>query len=93
VAQIRYQDWLRQVYQTQTEELPCSDLFDQIALYVERELAGEPVSETMSQVKHTLDVCRDQCRACYDVYVILSKLARLEQAGTMPSLDDIRRML
>lgn len=91
MEQPRYQRWLRQVYKTQDEEMPCSDLFDQIAQYVDREIAGEPVAETMPQVKHTLDVCRDQCRACYELYVTLHGLAQLEQEGRPPSLDDLRR--
>ena len=93
MEQPRYQRWLQQVYQTQDEEMPCSDLFDQIAQYVDREIAGEPVAETMPQVKHTLEVCRDQCRACYELYVALHDLALLEQAGDLPSLDDLRRRL
>jgi len=93
VEQPRYQRWLQQVYQTQDEEMPCSDLFDQIAQYVDREIAGEPVAETMPQVKHTLEVCRDQCRACYELYVALRDLALLEQASDLPSLDDLRRRL
>ena len=93
MEQPRYQRWLQHVYQTQDEEMPCSDLFDQIAQYVDREIAGEPVAETMPQVKHTLEVCRDQCRACYELYVALHDLAWLEQAGDLPSLDDLLRRL
>ena len=93
MEQPRYQRWLQQVYQAQDEEMPCSDLFDQIAQYVDREIAGVPVAETMPQVKHTLEVCRDQCRACYELYVALHDLAWLEQAGDLPSLDDRRRRL
>ena len=91
MEQPRYQRWLRQVYQTRDEEMPCSDLFDQIAQYVDREIAGERVAETMPQVKHTLEVCRDQCRACYELYVTLHHLALLEQADDPPSIDDLRR--
>lgn len=93
MEQPRYQRWLQQVHQTQDEEIPCSDLFDQIAQYVDREVAGEPVAETMPQVKHTLEVCRDQCQACYELYVALHDLALLEQADGLPSLDDLRRRL
>lgn len=93
MEQPRHQRWLRQVYKTQDEEMPCSDLFDQIARYVDREIAGEPVAETMPQVKHTLEVCRDQCRACYELYVALHNLALLEQADDLPSIDDLRRVL
>ena len=93
MEQPRYQRWLRQVYQTQDEEMPCSDLLDQIAQYVDREIAGEPVAETMPQVKHTLDVCHDQCRACYELYAVLHNLALLEQADDLPSTDDLRSVL
>lgn len=89
----RFARWLRQVYETQEQELPCSELFDQIAHYVDREIAGEAVAQTMPDVKHTLDVCRDQCRACYEVYEALHNLARLEAEGRTPSIDDLRRSL
>ena len=93
MEQPRYQRWLRQVARTQDNEIPCSELFDQIAHYVDREIAGEPVAETMPQVKHTLEVCRDQCRSCYELYVALHDLALLEQADDLPSIDDLRRGL
>ncbi len=93
MEQPRYQRWLQQVYRTQDEEMPCSDLFDQIAQYVDREIAGEPVAETMPQVRHTLEVCRDQCRACYELYMALHDLALLEQAGGLSSIDDLRQVL
>ena len=90
MEQPRYQRWLQQVYQTHEEEMPCSELFDQIAQYVDREIAGEQVAQTMPQVKHTLDVCRDQCRACYELYVVLYDLALLELADAPPAIDDRR---
>ncbi len=90
MEQPRYQRWLQQVYQTQDEEMPCAELFDQIAQYVDREIAGELMTETMLQVKHTLDVCRDQCRACYELYVTLRNLALLELVDNPPSIDDRR---
>lgn len=89
---ILYQRWLQRVYDTQDEELLCADLADQIAQYVERELAGERVAETMPQVKLTLDVCRDQCRACYELYVILRSMAALEQADRLTLLDNPREL-
>ncbi|HSD85364.1 MAG TPA: hypothetical protein VLG46_15990 [Anaerolineae bacterium] len=91
MEQPRYQRWLRQVYETQDEEIPCSELFEQIAQYVDREIAGEPVAETMPQVKHTLEVCRDQCRACYELYVVLRNLALLEKVDDLPPIDEPHR--
>ncbi len=83
-----YQRWLRQVYDTQEKEFACSELFERLAEYVEREIAGERVAETMPQMKHTLDVCRDQCRACYELYLTLRGVASLEQTGRLSLLDD-----
>lgn len=79
----RFARWLHQVYDTQEEELPCSDLFDQIARYVDREIAGEAVAQTMPDVKHTFDVCHDQCHACYELYAALHNFACLEADSPM----------
>ena len=43
MEQPRYQRWLRQVYETQDEEIPCSELFEQIAQYVDRDQAFQVV--------------------------------------------------
>jgi len=90
---LRLERWVRLIYETQDEESPCSELFDLVAEYVDREMRGEAVAESMPHVKHTLDVCRDQCRACFEEYEVLRSLARLEADGRAPSVDDLRQSL
>ena len=85
----RFRQWLRHIYQTQADELSCADCFALLPQYVEREIAGEAVAETMPRMKRLLDQCRNQCRACYEEYEILSDLARLEMEGQLPSADDV----
>lgn len=91
MEQSRLERWIQQVYETKDAEFSCADYFDLIAQYVDREIAGENVAETMPDLKRLLDRCRNQCRACYEEYVVLLDLARLEAAGRMPSDDDLRK--
>jgi hypothetical protein len=37
----RLRKWLERIYATQNVEISCSDCFNTIAVYIERELAGE----------------------------------------------------
>ena len=90
MEQSRLERWIQQVYDTKDAEFSCADYFDLIAQYVDREVAGENVAETMPDLKGLLDRCRNQCRACYEEYVVLLGLARLEATGRMPSSDELR---
>lgn len=91
MEQSRLERWIQQVYETKDAEFSCADYFDLIAQYVDREIAGENVAETMPDLKRLLDRCRNQCRACYEEYVVLLDLARLEAAAQMPSSDEQRK--
>lgn len=82
------EQWIRQIYQTREEESSCSDYYDLIAQYVDREMAGEDVAETMPHLKQLLDRCRDQCRACFEEYEVLRELARLEAGSGTPAAGD-----
>ena len=88
MEQSRLERWLQQLYETKDAEFSCADYFDLIAQYVDREIAGENVAETMPDLKLLLDRCRDQCRACYEEYMVLLDLARLEASGHVPSVDE-----
>ena len=91
--QAKLERWLQHLGETEDAEFSCDDYFDLIAQYVDREVAGENVAETMPELKRLLDRCRNQCRACYEEYVVLLDLARLEAAGHAPSGDALRRTL
>ena len=78
----RFDVWLRNIYQTQDEEISCTECFDLVSLFVELELSGGEVVSELPQVKQHLD----QCRACRDEYEMLLDLARLENEGHTPEL-------
>jgi hypothetical protein len=80
----RWQQLLRQLEDTQAEELSCSECFEQISDYVDLELAGQPVAVRLPQLRQHLG----QCRVCREEYVVLRDLARLTASGDLP-LDDL----
>jgi len=82
----RFENWLRNIYETQDEEISCTECFDLVSHFVELEAAGENAAAKMPQLKQHLE----QCRACHDEYETLRDLRRLEDEGGAPSLDDLQ---
>ena len=82
----RFESWLKNIYETQDEEISCTECFDLVSRFVELETAGENAAATMPQLKQHLG----QCRACRDEYEMLRSLARRENEGGEPSLDDLK---
>jgi hypothetical protein len=76
----RFDVWLRNIYETQDEEISCTECFDLVSLFVEREISGGDVATQLQQVRQHLD----QCRACRDEYEMLRDLARLEVEDQTP---------
>ncbi len=70
----RFDVWLRNISETQEEEISCTECFDLVSRFVELESSGGDVASELPQVKQHLD----QCRACRDEYEMLRDLARLE---------------
>ena len=85
----RFERWLQNIYRTQDEEISCSECFDSVSHFVEVELSGEDPVSKVPQVKHHLD----QCRACREEYEALRDLARLENEGGMPSVDELQDLI
>ena len=85
----RFENWLRNIYETQHEEISCTECFDLVSLYVELEVSGQDAAATMPQVKQHLN----QCRACRDESEALRDLRLLEEKGGMPSLDDLQDLI
>ncbi len=83
------QDWLWQIYQTEEEEISCSECLDLVSDYVDLEIAGEAAQEKLPHLKQHLD----QCRVCLEEYEVLRDLARLEAEGRAPTLDELRKSL
>lgn len=85
----RFTNWLKNIYATQENEISCSECFDLVSRFVEREIAGEDPAGSMPELKRHLN----QCRACRDEYEALRDLRRLEENAEMPSLDDLRNSI
>lgn len=82
----RFERWLRNIYETQEEEILCTECFELIAPFVELEISGQDTAAKMPQVKQHLN----QCQACRDEYEALRDLRRLEEKGELPPLDDLQ---
>lgn len=86
MARGRFEKWLRNIYETQKEEISCTACFDLISRFVELETSGRDAAAEFPLVKQHLN----QCRACREEYETLRDLIRLENQGDAPSLDDLR---
>jgi hypothetical protein len=85
----RFERWLRNIYETQDEEISCTECFDLVSRFVELEVSGQDAAAQMPQVKQHLN----QCPACHAEYEILRDLRRLEDEGEMPSSDDLQDLI
>lgn len=77
----RWRRLIRQLQETQDEELSCSECFEQLSDYVDLELAGQPVGERLPRLRQHLA----QCRVCREEYQVLRELAELTANGELPS--------
>jgi hypothetical protein len=82
----RFERWLRNIYETQDEEISCSECFDRVSQYVDLEISGQDAAAKLPQVRHHLN----QCPACREEYEALRDLRLLEEQGKPPSLDDLQ---
>lgn len=62
--------WIAQILATQEHELSCSDCFDSLSEYVDRELAEQEPDERMQRLAQHLG----QCRVCREEYAMLRAL-------------------
>jgi hypothetical protein len=85
----RFENWLKNIYKTQDEEISCTECFDLVSPYVELEATGKDAATKLPQVKQHLE----QCRACREEYEALREVRRLEDEGDLPSLDDLQNLL
>ena len=85
----RLERWLQNIYNTQDEEISCSECFDLVSHFVEVELSGENAVAKMPQLKQHLD----QCAACRQEYETLRDLGRLENEGGLPSSHDLQDLI
>ena len=85
----RFENWLKNIYETQEEEISCTECFDLVSRFVELDASGKNAVAMMPQVRRHLN----QCQACLDEYETLRELRRLEDEGRTPSLDDLQDLI
>lgn len=81
----RLEKWLKNIYNTEEQEISCSQCFESVSRYVELELSGANPALSMPEVRQHLD----QCAACREEYETLRDLSRLENEGGPPAPDDL----
>lgn len=64
--------WVGQILSTEEQELSCSDCFDLISEYVEREQQHAALDARMTSLHQHLG----QCRVCREEYEMLSDLVQ-----------------
>lgn len=80
---------LRNIAETDDDEISCAECFDLVSQYVDLEVAGTVSEQTLPRLKQHLQ----QCGVCREEYEILKDLVRLEAEGRAPSADNLRRSL
>jgi len=85
----RFERWLRNIYETQDQEISCTECFDLVSGFVELEASGQDAAAKMPQVRQHLN----QCQACRDEYEALRDLRQLEEKGELPLLDHLQDFL
>lgn len=85
----RFERWLQSIYNTQDEEISCSECFDAVSHFVEVELSGADPVAKMPKVKQHLE----QCPACQQEYETLRDLQHLENEGKLPSVDELQDLI
>jgi hypothetical protein len=89
VLKNRFERWLQTIFDTQDEEISCSECFDLMSHFVEVELAGKDAAGSMPKLKHHLD----QCPACREEYENVRNLQILENEVELPSVDDLQDLI
>ena len=68
---------LRNIAETDDDEISCTECFDLVSQYVDLEVAGTVSEQTLPGLKQHLQ----QCGVCREEYEILRDLVRLEAQG------------
>jgi hypothetical protein len=84
-----FENWLKNIYETQEKEISCTECFDLVSQFVELETSGQDAAAKLPDVKQHLN----QCPACRAEYETLRDLRRLEEEGGIPSLDDLQDLI
>jgi len=85
----KFSQWVKNIRDTQEQEINCSACLDQISQYVDLELAAGDAAEHLPKVKQHLD----QCQVCREEYLVLRDLARLEASDHLPTIEELAEKL
>ncbi len=85
----RFERWLKNIENTQEDEISCSECFDLVSHFVELELSSGDAAARMPKLKQHLD----QCPACRAEYETLRDLHELENKGDLPSLGGLQDLI
>jgi hypothetical protein len=77
---------LRHIWETEDEEISCTECFALVPQYVDLEIAGQAADTKLARLRQHLN----QCGVCREEYETLRDLVRLEAKDRLPSLDDLR---
>jgi hypothetical protein len=77
---------LRNIAETEDDEISCAECFDLVSQYVDLEVAGTVSEQTLPRLKQHLQ----QCGVCREEHEILRDLVRLEAEGRASSADNLR---
>lgn len=69
--------WVTQILATEQDELSCSDCFDLLSEFVDRELARVSPDERMRQIEQHIR----QCRVCREEHEMLRALVAHESGS------------
>lgn len=81
--------WLKRVLETQEDEITCTECQTLVSPYVQIEMETGQAAAHIPQLAHHLT----QCPACWETYQLLLELARLEDQGELPDLQELRKRL
>ena len=81
MTQPDFDSLLRRVWETEDEEISCTECFDLVPQYVDLEIAGEAADKKVPRLRQHLD----QCVVCREEYETLRDFVRLEAEGRLPS--------
>ncbi len=85
----RFERWLKNIENTQEDEISCSECFDLVSHFVELELSSGDAAARMPKLRQHLN----QCAACRADYETLRDLQELQNKGELPSLDDLQDLI
>lgn len=86
MTQPDFDSLLRHIWETEDEEISCTECFDLVPQYVDLEIAGLSADKKFAHLRQHLN----RCGVCREEYETLHDLVRLEAEGRLPSTDELR---